>query len=86
MSYALTNDIDTYITKTYVCAALDFDNSQGTVDSVYEYADCDTGAITQETVPAGGVVTGQCARLMPPASLISGDGNPPALNPTITCP
>ena len=86
MSYSLTDNIDTYITKTYQCATFDFDNSQGTGDSIYEYADCDTGAITQVTLFAGAVVTGQCARVVPPPSLISGDGNPPALNPTIQCP
>ncbi|MDA9907779.1 hypothetical protein N9D22_05280 [Flavobacteriaceae bacterium] len=86
MSYSLTDNIDTYITKTYQCATFDFDNTQGTGDSVYEYADCDTGTITQTTVFAGGVVTGQCARIVPTPSLVSGDGNPPALNPTIQCP
>lgn len=86
MSYSLTDNIDTYITKTYTCATFDFDNSQGTGDSVYEYADCDTGVIVQDTVTAGGVITGQCARIVPAPTLISGDGNPPALNPTIECP
>jgi len=86
MSYLLTNNIDTYITKTYQCIAFDFNNSFGTGDSVYEYAACDTGAITQVTLLAGQVVTGQCARRVPPPSLISGDGNPPDINPTITCP
>ena len=85
MSYSLTDNIDTYITKTYTCATFDFDNTQGTVDSVYEYADCDTGAIIQDTVAAGGARR-QCARIVPTPSLISGDGNPPALNPTIQCP
>jgi hypothetical protein len=86
MSYSLTDNIDTYITKTYICATFDFNNTQGTVDSVYEYADCDTGAISQVTVIAGNSVIGQCARIVPAPSLISGDGNPPALNPTIQCP
>jgi hypothetical protein len=86
MSYSLVDDIDTYITKTYTCATFDFDNSQGSGDSVYEYADCDSGALLQITVLAGAVVTGQCARVVPTPSLISGDGNPPALNPTIECP
>jgi hypothetical protein len=86
MSYSLTDNIDTYITKTYICATFDFDNTQGTVDSVYEYADCDTGAISQVTVTAGNSVIGQCARIVPTPSKISGDGNPPALNSTIQCP
>ena len=86
MSYSLTNNIDTYITKTYTCATFDFDNTQGTVDSVYEWADCEFGIISQVTVTAGNGVVGQCARLVPAPSLISGDGNPPALNPTNTCP
>lgn len=86
MSYLLTDNIDTYITKTYICATFDFDNTQGTVDSVYEYADCDTGVITQDTVSAGNSIIGQCARAVPVPSLVSGDGNPPALNPTIQCP
>ena len=86
MSYSLTDNIDTYITKTYTCATFDFDNTQGTVDSVYEWADCEFGIISQVTVTAGNGVVGQCARLVPAPSLISGDGNPPALNPTNTCP
>ena len=88
MSYSLTDDIDTYITKTYLytCAAFDFDNSQGTEASVYEYADCNTGEIKRETVPVGNARIGKCVREEPLPRRISGDGSFPLNNPEIICP
>ena len=85
MSYLLTDNIDTYITKTYTCATFDFINSSGTTDALYAYVACEGGFVNL-TVPAGQDILGRCARIVPAPSLVSGDGDPPALNPINLCP
>ena len=85
MSYSLTDNINTYITKTPICATYDFGNFGGTTDAVYAYVACDGGLVSL-TVPAGTDVYGRCARIVPAPFLVSGGGLPPALNPTNICP
>lgn len=85
MDYTTLIDIESEITKEYTCATYDFINSVGATDALYAYVACDGGFVNL-TVPAGQDVLGRCARIVPPPSLVSGGGAPPALSPTNNCP
>jgi hypothetical protein len=72
MSYVLNNNIETYITKSYACSEIILNNTDGAVDSQFEYTDCG-GTLQQPTVIAGGTQT-VCARLYPSPTVLTGDG------------
>jgi len=72
MSYVLNNDIETYITKTYVTVQIVLNNDEGTVDSQFQYTD-NTGTVQTPTLIAGASQT-VCARLTPSPTVLSGDG------------
>ncbi len=72
MSYVLNNNIETYITKSYACSEIILNNTDGAVDSQFEYTDCG-GTLQQPTVIAGANQT-VCARLYPAPTVLTGDG------------
>ena len=72
MTYALTDNIETYITKTYTCEEIILNNTDGAVDSQFEYTDC-SGTLQQPTIAAGATQT-VCARLYPSPTVLTGDG------------
>ena len=72
MSYTLNDNIESYITKSYTCSEIILNNTDGAVDSQFEYTDC-SGTLQQPTVIAGANQT-VCARLYPPPTVLTGDG------------
>jgi len=72
MSYVLDESIETYITKTYACSEIVLNNTEGAVDSQFEYTDCG-GTLQQPTIIAGATQT-VCARLYPTPTVLTGDG------------
>jgi len=72
MSYVLNNNIETYITKSYACKEFELDASSATVDTQYQYTDCD-GVVQTPTITIGNIQM-VCARQYPAPVVLSGDG------------
>jgi hypothetical protein len=72
MSYVLNNNIETYITKVYACEEFELNASSATVDTQYQYTDCD-GVVQTPTI-AIGATQAVCARQYPAPVVLSGDG------------
>ena len=73
MSYVLDDDIETYITKTFIQKEFVLDNSESSATSEFAYYDT-SGALQEPTLQAGATQT-VCARLYPDSpSVTSGNG------------
>ena len=73
MSYELNNNIETYITKTFIQKEFILDNSESSADS--EFAYYDTSGVLQEPTLGPNTTQTVCARLYPDSpSVTSGNG------------